>query len=293
MATTRELIESRPTTWERSGIRTGVMVFYADVPPDIVRTDPVTSGPAIPVPRFSSFPGDPECICDFVRADYWPGSVHESRVTATFTTAVNISVLPQDPEYTSWAMGTRIMRQRIPYASVDEQGYEYQDENGTRQFVKQWVANETTNEETRRYVIKRVNLEDFDPIVLAPIIEQQSNTLHVIGGETFLFNGVQANQISENLWSLEYTWEKDSGTPDVSPIFDPGNGLMAWWPRRLASSITNANIPGLWMRPPYHEIAINGWEELDPAYPWAPSWYAQPLKACPNPNGYLSLPGWH
>lgn len=256
--------------------------------------------PGVPLPG-SEHPDRPGVFCDSIAVSVYPGSATSTLIRASYSRDRRASFggpgrpNPAAPLYASWSVSSKIVIQDIPYAIYDPRAYVIPVPHGNDpQLVPAWTMERHQHEETRTVIRRVVNVRGFDISQFAQLALSQVNTLHVIGGTVYVFTSARIEQADDQTPPtavIEYEWEHDAGTPSISA--PPPAASRQSWPGGLFNQIPNVPISGGWTRPPYHAVSYIMLGEgpiFDPPQP--PWWIAVPMYTAPNPDGYMSLPGW-
>lgn len=294
MATVIERVSSRSTGRDRLNKRIGTQIFIVDLPPNTVMQTPPAG---LPIPAFSTFPGDTSLICDNIVADWEPGSVGYSEVRATFTNdrsgtfGGSSPVDPTDPAYRSWSVDFRVVNQNMPYAVRNPFRYAWTNTATTpptESYITGYEIEQFNYREVHEIIVRRTVVTAFETAQYENI-GGQVNTLHKIGDRWYLYSSGSVEELTPGRWKVEHIWQYDPGTPNDFRV----STADLIFPEDQVSQIPGV-LPGvLYARPPYHGIVpVPGlYDPGPPPLIGPPSFRAVPEYAVVNLNGWQSLPG--
>lgn len=288
MATLTELIdtgdkrESGESTLSGPSVKHRSRKFRADIAPQFASPLTLLGYPEVGQPHNI----DGTLTCYDVDANYWPGSVNESIITAHYSNDPPTWGSPADPFFKSWTLSYYRVAQPLPYAVRDVMGYRYIDAQGNPQGITTYPVAMASHWESRMKFVRHVRVtglvaDDWNAI------SDQSNKIHKIEDRWYLFQLGDVQELRRNVWDTTYTFEFDPGTPDIFQNIDPDQT----WPFGFHA---DPPMPGgpTYARPPYTEIRLkpdyNAQTGL-PAWPIYVPVYAYEFAE----NGHLNLPGFY
>lgn len=282
--TVRELIESRASN-DQIGERGTVRVFQVDATQDLALT-------ADALPKLSDkLPWDTGQIVTARSADREGNSVATSRVMVRYSSSGKWGgINPADVTYRGWKIGIRRIAQAIPYAIRNPYQYQYTDDQQVTQFITSYPIHQDLHPETRERYVRQVRINAFDVSTVVNTIRNQTNKLHKIYGLWYLFEAPDIEEVARNVWDVQYSWEFDTGTPDVftdtADMVFPHILTPSW----IANPIY---YPEATMaRPPYHQVATIPILNTTTNRPFWPQFVGNCAYDRFFPSGYLGFPGF-
>lgn len=277
MAAPRESFESRQSvSKDARGARTGERLFYTDYrDPTAAITDATYSV----IPAYNStYPGDSAMKLDKKSAEVRPDGTYQVRLLySTDQRYSSNNIDKTNATYYSW-QGTTVKAQEYYWVVVKRKLTAPNNTATTPTPSTIWQGVKAPITERRQALtlsIRTANVSSASPF---SAIAAQTEKLHLLGGQYWLFIGGEATRSNQSDWEFTYRWELDIGTLYIEAPADQ---------TEIATPPIEGSGYGDYSRPPYCDTFY-----VDNA---DPKLYLGKIYATPryqkDDDGWRSLPG--
>lgn len=279
MAVRVEEYKSSRSVDEQVGRTATVRIFQVDTTPDIALSQ-------IGVPAMGDpLPWDSTQKVANRQSSYLDKSAQTALVTIIYAVGGSWGgANPHDPLFKSWTLDYYDVAVEIPYAYRNPFAYRYRGISGNSVSLDTFPVVGEKHWESRQKFIRDVRITGLN-IGQIQLIGALANKLHQINGAWYRFSLAPIHEIAANVWDTTYTWENDTGTPN---IYISDN--LVHYPNGFASGL--GGIAGLFARPPF--MAVYPYPGFDPGPPPVPTWPTFKVRFEYDfavPSSWQTLPG--